>query len=76
HGYVAERSRKAVFGGEVSNSGAIDIFLAVLKHGNFRSAALLRKLGFALADEDSIARHRDSPDEIVMVKALGTRAPA
>lgn len=49
-------------------------FIAVLKARNYRSVALLRKLGFIPAGEEVAARHRDEPDELVFVKS-GT-APA
>jgi len=44
-------------------------YVAVLKARNFRSQALLEKLGFSAAAAQEEARHRDSPDERVMVKA-------
>ena len=44
-------------------------YIAVFKARNFRSAALLRKLGFVRASADQEARHRDEEDEHVVVKA-------
>ncbi len=43
-------------------------FVAVLKARNFRSEALLRKLGFAHGDTAQHVAYRDEPDEIVMVR--------
>lgn len=43
-------------------------FIAVLKATNFRSMALLRKLGFFAASPEQQALHRDEPDELVMLK--------
>ncbi len=55
---------------ELRDEYAVSTCLAVLKSKNFRSCALLGKLGFALANEELSARHRDELDEIVMVKRL------
>ena len=44
-------------------------FIAVLKASNFRSRALLKKLGFSTASPEQQALHRDEPDEQVMLKS-------
>ena len=46
--------------------GVTTIF-AVLKARNYRSLALLQKLGFVPADETVAAKHREEADELVMV---------
>ncbi len=48
---------------------AVDAFVAVLKAANFRSAALLRSLGFVPGDAGQQLRHRDQADEQVMLRA-------
>jgi RimJ/RimL family protein N-acetyltransferase len=51
--------------------------VAVLKARNYRSAGLLRKLGFVSASAEQVERYRDLPDEAVMVKVLtGGENPA
>ena len=47
----------------------VTAFIAVLKAKNYRSEALLRKLGFIPASEEQAARHRDEPDELVLIKS-------
>ncbi len=54
---------------ELQNQYEVQTFIAVLKESNFRSEALLRKLGFVSASEDQTALHRDEPDELVMLKS-------
>jgi ribosomal-protein-alanine N-acetyltransferase len=54
---------------ELHDQYGIAVVVSVLKAKNYRSEALLRKLGFVQADEEQAARHRDEPDELVMVKA-------
>ena len=44
-------------------------FVAVLKAKNYRSKALLLKLGFSAADPVQQEWHRDEPDELVMFKS-------
>lgn len=56
--------------GELHEHYAIHTALAVLKSANFRSMGLLRKLGFTPADEATLQRYRDTPDESVMQKTL------
>jgi len=47
----------------------VHTFVAVLKARNFRSEGLLRRLGFAPADEAEAVRYRDEADERVMRRA-------
>lgn len=54
---------------ELQEAYRVHTFIAVLKARNFRSLALLRKLGFRPADSEQEARYRDEPDERVMVRA-------
>ncbi|MCA3017438.1 MAG: hypothetical protein ING71_01560 [Rhodocyclaceae bacterium] len=54
----------------------VQTFIAVLKARNFRSEALLRKLGFVDAPEQEQARYRDESDEMVMVKSARRTSPA
>jgi RimJ/RimL family protein N-acetyltransferase len=56
---------------ELQANYQVHTHIAVLKAKNFRSDALLRKLGFARASEEQEARHRDEPDEMVMVNFVG-----
>jgi RimJ/RimL family protein N-acetyltransferase len=49
----------------------VEVFMAILKAGNFRSRELLRSLGFSMATSAEIADHRSEPDEIVMTRAAG-----
>ena len=44
--------------------------VAVLKQQNLRSAALLRRLGFALGNAQQQLQYRDEPDELVMLATL------
>ena len=44
-------------------------FIAVLKASNFRSVALLKKLGFFAASPEQQALHRDESDERVVLKS-------
>ena len=48
----------------------IHTFIAVLKEKNFRSKALLDKLGFVAGSKAEEVAHRDEDDEIVMVKSI------
>ena len=61
---------------ELRTEYGVRTFVAVLKATNFRSEALLRGLGFAAADDELEALHRDEPDERVMVKAAGAPGAA
>ena len=54
---------------ELHDQYGVATFIAVLKAKNYRSAALLHKLGFLPADEEQAARHRDEPNELVLVKS-------
>ncbi|WP_338847293.1 GNAT family N-acetyltransferase [Massilia sp. W12] len=46
----------------------VDLFCAILKAANYRSAGLLRKLGFVSASAAEAAGFQAEPDEIVMRK--------
>jgi [ribosomal protein S5]-alanine N-acetyltransferase len=61
---------------ELQSQYSVQTFIAVLKARNFRSVALLRKLGFDSASEELAAAHRDEPDELVMVKSSVAAANA
>jgi [ribosomal protein S5]-alanine N-acetyltransferase len=54
---------------ELQEQYGVVAFTAVLKAKNYRSVGLLRKLGFVPASEEQEARHRDEPDELVLVKS-------
>ena len=54
---------------ELLDQYGVATFIAVLKARNYRSEALLRKLGFVPAIEEQSAQHRDEPDELVLVKS-------
>jgi [ribosomal protein S5]-alanine N-acetyltransferase len=54
---------------ELHHQYGVRTAIAVLKAKNYRSAALLRKLGFVPASEEQTARSRDEPDELVMIKS-------
>jgi ribosomal-protein-alanine N-acetyltransferase len=54
---------------ELQDQYGVATFIAVLKATNYRSEALLRKLGFVPAGEEQAAQHRDEPDELVLVTA-------
>lgn len=64
--WLAERFRR---GGsrESSEHYGVQTFVAVLMARNFRSQALLRRLGFEPADPQQQDQYRDEPDEMVMV---------
>src|SRR5687768_8129502 len=47
---------------ELQEYYGVSAFIAVLKAKNYRSEALLRKLGFVPVSEKQAARHRDEPD--------------
>ena len=53
---------------ELHDQYGVATFIAVLKARNYRSEALLRKLGFVPASDEQAAQHRDEPDELVLVK--------
>lgn len=53
-----------------------DTFVAILKARNFRSHALLCRLGFAAGAAEQNAVLAAEPDEIVMVKAVGSARSA
>lgn len=55
---------------------SIQTYIAVLKAGNFRSLALLRKSGFVPASAAQMLAHRDGPDEIVMIRSAPEPAEA
>lgn len=62
---------------ELREHYAIHTAVAVLKSANYRSLGLLRKLGFAPADEATLRRFRDMPDESVLLRILSpTNNPA
>ena len=61
---------------ELRDQYGVATFIAVLKARNYRSEALLRKLGFVPASEEQIAQHRDEPDELVLVKSALAEANA
>ena len=46
-------------------------FIAVLKAANYRSKALLEKLGFSAANPEQQVLYRDEPDELVMLQSVG-----
>jgi ribosomal-protein-alanine N-acetyltransferase len=51
-------------------------FIAVLKAANYRSKALLEKLGFSAASPEQQVLYRDEPDELVMLQSVGGAAYA
>ena len=53
---------------ELEDQYGVTNFIAVLKASNFRSMALLKKLGFSAASAEQQALLRDEPDELVMLK--------
>ncbi|KPJ82135.1 MAG: hypothetical protein AMJ58_02500 [Gammaproteobacteria bacterium SG8_30] len=61
---------------ELGTQYEVERYVAVLKASNFRSLGLLRRLGFGSADESEAAAWRDTPDELVMVKAARRIADA
>jgi RimJ/RimL family protein N-acetyltransferase len=58
---------------ELQEQHDVELLVAVLKAKNYRSEGLLRKLGFVPASSEQEARHRDEPDELVLVKASAGR---
>jgi [ribosomal protein S5]-alanine N-acetyltransferase len=54
---------------ELKSTYGVSTFVAVLKTRNYRSRALLTKLGFSDADAATSAMYRDSDDESVMIKS-------
>lgn len=56
---------------ELHSFYTVHTVVAVLKAANFRSAALLRSLGFSPATEQEVSEFAADPDELVMVKASG-----
>jgi len=50
----------------------VHTYVAVLKAKNFRSEAILRRLGFVRSSADQEAQHRDEPDEMVLVKSASS----
>jgi ribosomal-protein-alanine N-acetyltransferase len=61
---------------ELHEQYGTESFIAVLKARNFRSVALLKKLGFVQAGEALATQHQDEPDELVMVKSPVSTANA
>ena len=61
---------------ELHDQYRVATFIAVLKAKNYRSEALLHKLGFVPASDEQAARHRDAPDELVLVKSALAAANA
>jgi [ribosomal protein S5]-alanine N-acetyltransferase len=61
---------------ELRTHYALNLYVAVLKARNFRSVALLRKLGFEAASEAQVSEFGAEPDEIVMVKPAATTEAA
>jgi RimJ/RimL family protein N-acetyltransferase len=53
---------------ELRANYAVSLYVAVFKAPNYRSAALLRKLGFAPASAEQAAAFGAERDELVMVK--------
>lgn len=54
---------------ELQDQYEVTNFIAVLKASNFRSQALLKKLGFSAASAEQQALYRAEPDELVMLKS-------
>jgi [ribosomal protein S5]-alanine N-acetyltransferase len=61
------RSAVRAMAGELRDRYQVHTLVAVLKAANFRSAGLLRSLGFRLATADEAAAHGTEPDEIAML---------
>ena len=61
---------------ELRDQYGVATFVAVLKARNYRSEALLRKLGFVPASAEQTAQHRDEPDELVLFKSALAAADA
>jgi ribosomal-protein-alanine N-acetyltransferase len=58
---------------ELCSTYAVHTVVAVLKTANYRSAALLQRLGFSPASQSEAAEFRPDADERVMVKTVGSR---
>jgi RimJ/RimL family protein N-acetyltransferase len=56
--------------GELSAAHGVRQFVAILKAANFRSLALLDKLGFVEGGAALLARHGAEPDEVARVRAV------
>jgi ribosomal-protein-alanine N-acetyltransferase len=56
---------------ELRANYAVSLYVAVLKARNYRSLALLQKLGFERASDEQVATFGGEADELVMVKAAG-----
>ena len=62
---------------ELRSTYAVNLYVTVLKARNFRSAGLLRKLGFEIATDAQFSEFGSEADELVMVKpASGTEDAA
>jgi ribosomal-protein-alanine N-acetyltransferase len=60
---------------ELALNYEIRLFVAVLKHANYRSLALLKSLGFQLADPQQAIEFEAELDEVVMVRSAATAEP-
>ncbi len=58
---------------ELRDQYGVATFIAVLKAHNYRSEALLRKLGFLPASDEQAAQHRGESDELVLVESAWLR---
>ena len=56
---------------ELHSCYSVHRFVAVFKSANYRSAGLLRSLGFSVASQAEAAEIDAEPDELVMVKSSG-----
>ena len=56
---------------ELSSTYAVHTFVAILKTANYRSMALLKRLGFSPAAQPQAAEFRAETDESVMIKTRG-----
>ena len=61
--------------GELRSNYAVSMYVSVLKARNYRSLALLEKLGFERASAEQVAEFGAEADELVMVKAVGGSSP-
>jgi RimJ/RimL family protein N-acetyltransferase len=61
---------------ELEHQYAVTGFVAVLKAENYRSKALLLKLGFSAAGTEQQEKYRDEPDELVMLRAVSSATNA
>ena len=61
---------------ELQVNYAVNLYVAILKSRNYRSVALLRKLGFEPASAEQVATFGAESDELVMVKPVGGTASA